>query len=275
MEMIKTEQYREAASYLASRIEGNPETAIILGSGLGSLADQITDPIVIPYAEIPHFMKSTATGHKGNFIYGKLGDKQVLAMQGRFHYYEGYTMQQVTFPVRVMKLLGIKNLLVSNAAGGINNTFKVGDLMIIRDHINMMPNPLIGPNNEDFGTRFPDMTRAYDREFIRYVEEIAASRSIPLKKGVYVGLTGPSFETPSEYAFYGKVGGDAIGMSTVPEVIVARHAGLRVFGMSVITNEGYHFADDFVNDGADVIVAANKAASVMTQLFTELVKKIQ
>jgi len=175
MEMIKTEQYREAAAYLASRIEGNPETAIILGSGLGSLADQITDPIVIPYAEIPHFMKSTATGHKGNFICGKLGDKQVLAMQGRFHYYEGYTMQQVTFPVRVMKLLGIKNLLVSNAAGGINNTFKVGDLMIIRDHINMMPNPLIGPNNEDFGTRFPDMTRAYDREFIRYVEEIAAS----------------------------------------------------------------------------------------------------
>ena len=180
----------------------------------------------------------------------------------------------MTFPVRVMKLLGIKNLLVSNAAGGINNTFKVGDLMIIRDHINMMQNPLIGPNNEDFGTRFPDMTRAYDREFIRYVEEIAASRSIPLKKGVYVGLTGPSFETPSEYAFYGKVGGDAIGMSTVPEVIVARHAGLRVFGMSVITNEGYHFADDFVNDGADVIVAANKAASVMTQLFRELVKKI-
>ena len=205
---------------------------------------------MIPYVEIPHFMKSTATGHKGNFICGKLGDKQVLAMQGRFHNYEGYTMQQVTFPVRVMKLLGIKNLLVSNAAGGINNTFKVGDLMIIRDHINMMPNPLIGPNNEDFGTRFPDMTRAYDREFIRYVEEIAASRSIPLKKGVYVG------------------------MSTVPEVIVARHAGLRVFGMSVITNEGYHFADDFVNDGADVIVAANKAASVMTQLFRELVKKI-
>ena len=247
MEMIKTEQYREAAAYLASRIEGNPETAIILGSGLGSFADLIIVPIVIPYVEIPHFMKSTATGHKGNFICGKLGDKQVLAMQGRFHYYEGYTMQQVTFPVRVMKLLGIKNLLVSNAAGGIN---------------------------EDFGTRFPDMTRAYDREFIRYVEEIAASRSIPLKKGVYVGLTGPSFETPSEYAFYGKVGGDAIGMSTVPEVIVARHAGLRVFGMSVITNEGYHFADDFVNDGADVIVAANKAASVMTQLFRELVKKI-
>jgi purine-nucleoside phosphorylase len=268
------ELYQEAADYLSSRITGHPETAIILGSGLGSLADQIEEAVVIPYAEIPHFMHSTATGHKGNLICGKLGKKQVLAMQGRFHYYEGYSMLQVTFPIRVMKLLGIKNLLVSNAAGGINNTFKVGDMMIIRDHINMMPNPLIGPNNELFGTRFPDMTRAYDRDFIRLVEEIADSLQIRLKKGVYVGLTGPSFETPAEYAFYGKVGGDAIGMSTVPEVIVARHAGIRVFGMSVITNEGYHFADDFVNDGAEVIVAANKAASIMTQLFRELVARI-
>ena len=250
--------YREAAGYLSSRITGNPETAIILGSGLGSLADQIEEAVVIPYSEIPHFMHSTAAGHKGNFICGRLGGKQV----------------QVTFPVRVMKLLGVKNLLVSNAAGGINTNFKVGDLMIIRDHINMMPNPLIGPNDEQFGTRFPDMTRAYDREFIGLVEEIAASHDISLKKGVYVGLTGPSFETPAEYAFYGRVGGDAIGMSTVPEVIVARHAGLRVFGMSVITNEGYHFADDFVNDGADVIVAANKAAAVMTVLFRELVARI-
>ena len=266
--------YREAADYLASRIPGNPETAIILGSGLGSLADQIESATVIPYAEIPHFMHSTATGHKGNLIYGKLGGKEVLAMQGRFHYYEGYTMQQVTFPVRVMKLFGIQNLLVSNAAGGINPSFKVGDLMIIKDHINMMPNPLIGPNNELFGTRFPDMTRAYDRELIRLAEEIATSLNIPLKKGVYVGLTGPSFETPAEYAFYGRVGGDAIGMSTVPEVIVARHAGLRVFGMSVITNEGYHFADDFVNDGADVIVAADRAATVMTTLFRELIARI-
>ena len=245
-----------------------------MGSGLDGLADRITDAIVIPYAEIPNFVRSTATGHKGNLISGRLGGRWVIAMQGRFHYYEGYTMRQVTFPVRVMKLLGIENLLVSNAAGGINETFKVGDLMIIRDHINMMPNPLIGPNEEAFGTRFPDMTHAYDREFIRYAEEIAAERSIPLRKGVYVGLTGPSFETPAEYAFYGKVGGDAIGMSTVPEVIVARHAGMRVFGMSVITNEGYHFADDFVNDGADVIVAAREASSLMTQLFTELVRKI-
>ncbi len=272
--MIKTQQYQETADYLASRITGNPETAIILGSGLGTLADQIEDAIIIPYSEIPHFMTSTVAGHKGNFICGKLGGKQVLAMQGRFHYYEGYSMQQVTYPIRVMKLLGIKNLLVSNAAGGINNTFKVGDLMIIRDHINMAPNPLIGSNNEDFGTRFPDMTRPYDHEFIRLMESIAEKKTIPLKKGVYVGLTGPSYETPAEYAFYGKVGGDAIGMSTVAEVVVARHAGLRVFGMSVITNEGYHFADDFVNDGADVIAAANRAASVMTGLFKELIANI-
>ena len=198
----------------------------------------------------------------------------ILAMQGRFHYYEGYTMEQVTFPIRVMKLLGIRNLLVSNAAGGINTSFKVGDLMIIRDHINMMPNPLIGPNKEAFGTRFPDMTRAYDREMIQLMETIAAEKNIPVKKGVYVGLTGPSYETPAEYAFYGKVGGDAIGMSTVPEVIVARHCGIRVFGMSVITNEGYHFADDFVNDANDVIEAADRAAQKMTTLFASLIARI-
>ncbi|MEG1748346.1 MAG: purine nucleoside phosphorylase I, inosine and guanosine-specific [Tannerellaceae bacterium] len=269
-----TQSYAEAAAYLAGCIEGKPETAIILGSGLGSLADEIEEGIVIPYDTIPHFVHSTVAGHKGNLICGKLAGRQVLAMQGRFHYYEGYAMEQVTFPIRVMKLLGVKNLLVSNAAGGINNSFKVGDLMIIRDHINMMPNPLIGPNNDTFGTRFPDMTRAYDREMIRFVEAFAAANAIPVKKGVYVGLTGPSFETPSEYAFYGRVGGDAIGMSTVPEVIVARHTGLRVFGMSVITNEGYHFADDFVNDGADVIMAANKAAKVMTTLFKGLITSL-
>jgi len=274
MEMIPTNSYREAAAYLSSRITGEPETAIILGSGLGSLADQIKDPVIIPYDEIPHFVKSTVPGHKGNFLCGRLGERQVLAMQGRFHYYEGYTMQQVTFPIRVMKLLGIKNILVSNAAGGINNTFKVGDLMIIRDHINMMPNPLIGPNNKDFGSRFPDMTRPYDRSYITMMEKIGSDMGVDLKKGVYVGLTGPSYETPAEYAFFGKAGGDAVGMSTVPEVIVARHAGMNVFGMSVITNEGYHFTDDFVNDGADVIAAANQAATVMTRLFTELIAKI-
>ncbi|MDR1096910.1 MAG: purine nucleoside phosphorylase I, inosine and guanosine-specific [Tannerella sp.] len=270
---MKTD-YQEAADYIAGRTEGKkPATAIILGSGLGALADRIADPTVIPYREIPYFAHSTAAGHRGNLISGNLAGKPVLAMQGRFHYYEGYTMQQVTFPVRVMKLLGVKNLFVSNAAGGINSAFKVGDLMIIRDHINMLPNPLIGKNDDSFGPRFPDMTRAYDRELIRCMEEIAASQGIPVKKGVYVGLTGPSYETPAEYAFYGRAGGDAIGMSTVPEVIVACHAGLRVFGMSVITNEGYHFADDFVNDGDDVIKAAGQAADKMSQLFAELVSR--
>jgi len=265
-------KYDETADFITARIGEIPETAIILGSGLGALAERITDATVIPYQQIPNFVHSTATGHKGNLIYGMLGGKHVLAMQGRFHYYEGYTMSQVTFPIRVMKLLGVKNLLVSNAAGGINETFKVGDLMIIRDHINMMPNPLIGANDESFGTRFPDMTRTYDREFISRMETIAVQHNIPLKKGVYVGLTGPSYETPAEYAFYGKAGGDAIGMSTVPEVIVARHAGLRIFGMSVITNEGYHFADDFVNSGADVVAAANRATETMTFLFSELIR---
>lgn len=269
--METNDLYAETAAYLSACISGNPETAVILGSGLGALADRIEEATVIPYREIPHFVRSTASGHKGNFICGKLGGKTILAMQGRFHYYEGYTMEQVTFPIRVMKLLGIKNLLVSNAAGGINTSFKVGDLMIIRDHINMLPNPLIGPNNERFGTRFPDMTRAYDRELIRTMEAIAAEKQIPVKKGVYVGLTGPSYETPAEYAFYGKVGGDAIGMSTVPEVIVARHCGIRVFGMSVITNEGYHFADDFVNDANDVIEAADRAAEKMSVLFASLI----
>ena len=266
--------YREAADFILSKTGGAPETAIVLGSGLGKMADSIEGAIIIPYREIPHFVHSTATGHKGNLIYGTVGGKQVIAMQGRFHYYEGYTMQQVTFPIRVMKLLSVKNLMVSNAAGGVNHTFKVGDLMIISDHINMLPNPLIGKNNDAFGVRFPDMTRAYDRELIRLAEEVAARHHIPLKKGVYVGLTGPTYETPAEYAFFGKIGGDAVGMSTVPEVIVARHAGLRVFGMSVITNEGYHFADDYVNDGEDVVRAANQAADTMTFLFTEIIKRL-
>jgi len=269
-----TTTYQEAANFLLTKIYGKPETAIILGSGLGALAEQIEQAVVIPYHDIPHFASSTATGHKGNLICGMLGGKVILAMQGRFHFYEGYTMHQVTFPVRVMKLLGVKNLLVSNAAGGMNHSFHVGDLMIIHDHINMMPNPLIGQNDDSFGVRFPDMTRAYDRELIRLMEEIAASHHIPLKKGVYVGLTGPAYETPAEYAFYGRAGADAVGMSTVPEVIVARHAGLRVLGMSVISNEGHHFTDDFVNDGDHVIHAAHQAAGKMTLLFKELVSRI-
>ena len=267
--------YEEAAAYIKNRVGAfEAKTAIILGSGLGGLVDEIESAQCIPYGEIPHFPVSTAIGHKGQLVYGTLRGVPVLAMQGRFHYYEGYAMQEVTFPVRVFKLLGIEQLLVSNAAGGINNTFHVGDLMIIGDHINMMPNPLIGANDDRFGVRFPDMTRAYDRDMMKIVEASAERHGIALKKGVYVGLTGPTYETPAEYKFYGIGGGDAVGMSTVPEVIVARHSGIRVFGMSVITNEGYHFADDFVNDGEDVVKAANAAMHKMTQLFGDLVTEL-
>lgn len=272
--MMQEQHYSEAADFLSKRIPQDVKTAIILGSGLGELANNIKDATIIPYSQIPHFAHSTAVGHKGNLIVGQLSGVPVLAMQGRFHYYEGYSMEQVTFPVRVMKLLGIKTLLVSNAAGGINTSFKVGDLMIIKDHINNQPNPLIGPNNDMFGPRFPDMTRAYDRELITKAKAITQELGIPIKEGVYVGLTGPSYETPAEYAFWGKVGGDAIGMSTIPEVIVARHAGIRVFGMSVITNEGYHFTDDFVNDAQDVIDAANAASEKMGRIFSELVRQL-
>ena len=265
---------QETAAWIKSHTTLRPTTAIVLGTGLGRLAEEIEVIETFPYADIPNFPVSTVEGHSGCLIFGRLGGKEVLAMQGRFHYYEGYPMEQVTFPVRVMKLLGIENLLVSNAAGGINQTFRVGDLMIIRDHINNLPNPLIGPNMEMFGPRFPDMTRPYDREFITKAKAIARELGIHVHEGVYVGLTGPSYETPAEYNYWARSGGDAIGMSTVPEVIVARHAGIRVFGMSVITNEGWHFDDDFVNDGDDVIRAANAASDRMGRIFSELLRQI-
>lgn len=270
--MIALQQYREAADYIKSKMPFSAKVGIILGSGLGELANNIEDATVIPYGDIPHFAKSTAIGHKGNFIIGKIAGVAVVAMQGRFHYYEGYPMETVTFPVRVMKLIGIETLFVSNAAGGVNESFRVGDLMIIRDHINLMPNPLIGPNNSDFGVRFPDMTRAYDRDLISLAEKVAKDNDIKIHKGVYVGLTGPSYETPSEYRFFQRGGGDAIGMSTVPEVIVARHAGIRVFGISVITNEGWHFEGDYTNDADEVIEAANAAGKRMATLFTGILK---
>ncbi len=272
--MIELKQYQEAANYLNERMPIHPKVGIILGSGLGELANKIENATIIPYGKIPHFVKSTAVGHKGNFIIGTIAGVPVVAMQGRFHYYEGYPMEVVTFPIRVMKLIGIETLFVSNAAGGVNENFHVGDLMIIRDHINMLPNPLIGPNNDNFGVRFPDMTRAYDRELITIAEKVASENNIAIHKGVYVGLTGPSYETPAEYKFYQKGGGDAIGMSTVPEVVVARHAGIRVFGISVITNEGWHFDGDYTNDANEVIEAANAAGEKMATLFTGILKAL-
>lgn len=266
----------EAASYIKSKIgEQVPFAGIVLGSGLGKLADKIENPIIVPYKEIPNFAHSTAVGHKGNFIAGYLGGKFVVAMQGRFHYYEGYPMEQVTLPIRVMKVLGISYLFVSNAAGGVNFSFKVGDLMIIKDHLNLLPNPLIGKNLDDFGPRFPDMTRPYDPNVIALAREIAAQEGIVLKDGVYLASSGPTYETPAEYKYFRTIGADAVGMSTIPEVIVARHSSIPVFGISVITNEAHDdYADDYVNDGDDVVKAADAAADNMTLLFTKLIERL-
>ena len=265
-----------AAEYVADRLAGHkPMVGIVLGSGLGKLAEQIENKIVIPYKEIPGFPVSTAVGHKGNFIAGYLGGKPVIAMQGRFHYYEGYTMELVTLPIRVMKVLGIQYLFVSNAAGGVNFDFKVGDLMVITDHISHLPNPLIGPNMVEFGPRFPDMTRPYDPALRKKAFEFAEKLGIELKQGVYFAGTGPSYETPAEYKYFRLIGGDAVGMSTIPEVIVARHSDIPVFGMSVITNEAHDdYADDFANDADDVVEAADAAADKMTALFTEIIASL-
>ena len=272
----RVKKIREAAAYILEQTGGKkPEVGIVLGSGLGKLADVIEAEIVIPYSKIPNFARSTAIGHKGNFILGTLSGKYVCAMQGRFHYYEGYDMERVTLPIRMMAALGIKTLLVSNAAGGLNRSYSIGDLMIIRDHINLLPNPLIGKNFDEFGERFPDMTAAYDRHLIEKAEAIAAKADIPVRKGVYVGNTGPSYETPAEVRFYIAIGGDAVGMSTVPEVLVARHCGIPVFGMSVITNVSNTDNDSHVlNDGDEVIRAADAAADRMCLIFKELIASI-
>ena len=265
-----------ASDALLERMEGRkPQIGIVLGSGLGMLADQIKNPLVIPYSELPGFPVSTAIGHKGNFIVGTLGGKCVIAMQGRIHYYEGYPMHLVVLPIRVMIRIGIQYLFVSNAAGGTNLSFHVGDLMIIRDHINLIPNPLIGPNLDEFGPRFPDMTRPYDPGLILKAEEIAAWEGISLQKGVYVAVTGPCYETPAEYRYFRSIGADAVGMSTVPEVIVARHSSIPVFGMSVITDVAHATDDeDYITDGEAIVEAANAAADRMTVIFKRLVEQL-
>ncbi len=272
----RTEKIQGAVGCLRGRLQGrSPQVGVVLGSGLGRLAESIEDPLVVPYRDIPGFPVSTAVGHKGNFIVGTLGGKTVIAMQGRIHYYEGYGMENVVLPIRVMMGLGIRCLLVSNAAGGVSYGLHLGDLMIIQDHINLLPNPLIGPNMEAFGPRFPDMTRPYDPSLIKLARKLAAEMGIALKQGVYLGDTGPSYETPAEYKFYRTIGADAVGMSTVPEVIVARHAGIPVFGMSVITNEAHDdYSEDYENDGEDVVKAAAAAADKMTSLFIKLIENI-
>ena len=275
----RAERIYKAAEYIKKVLAGfdlHPTVGIVLGSGLGRLADKIEGSHTIPYRDIPGFPVSTAIGHKGNFIVGTVGGKTVIAMQGRIHYYEGYGMELVTLPIRVMKVIGIKYLFVSNAAGGVNFNYHIGDLMIIRDHINQLPNPLIGPNLDDFGPRFPDMTRPYDLQLIAKAKDIAADLDIPVHEGVYFGGTGPTYETPSEYKYIRIIGGDVTGMSTIPEVIVARHSGIRVFGMSVITNEAHDdYAPDYMNDGHDVVVAAEAAADKMSSIFERLIASLE
>ncbi len=269
------EKIKQTADYLKAQVKGDmPRLAIILGSGLGNLGDHIEDKQVIAYKDIPNFPVSTVEGHKGNLIFGTLNGRRVIAMQGRFHYYEGYDMKAVTFPVRVFRALGVDTIFVSNAAGGMNKEFKVGDVMIITDHINLFPeNPLRGKNYNELGTRFPAMTEAYNREFIKIADKIADEKGLRLMHGVYVGTTGPTFETPAEYEYFRVIGGDAVGMSTVPEVIVANHAGMKVFGVSVITDLG----------GKDILIppsheevqqAATNAAPTMVALIKEMVARV-
>lgn len=264
------DKIKETADYIRSQVKDIPTTAIILGTGLGALVDHITDKQYIPYSTIPNMPVSTVEGHSGNLIFGRLGKVPVIAMQGRFHYYEGYDMKHVTFPVRVMKALGVDTLYVSNAAGGMNKEFVVGDIMVITDHINLFPeNPLRGKNYNELGPRFPAMTEAYDHALIAKADDIARQQGIRLMHGVYVGTPGPTFETPAEYEYFRIIGGDAVGMSTVPEVIVARHGGMRVFGVSVITDLGGKEIHE-VPTHEEVQLAAQKAQPVMMQLIMQM-----
>ncbi|EXJ24199.1 Purine nucleoside phosphorylase [Alkalibacterium sp. AK22] len=262
-----------AAAYLKNKGVKKPEIGLILGSGLGELADEATNSVAIPYEDIPGFPVSTVEGHAGKLVYGSLGGRKVLAMQGRFHFYEGYGVKEVTFPVRIMKALGVTSLVVTNAAGGVNETFTPGDLMIITDHINLTgDNPLLGPNNSEMGPRFTDMSVAYDKDYQVVVEKVAEKHGIPVQKGVYLGLTGPTYETPAEVRMVRTLGGDAVGMSTVPEVIVARHAGLRVAGVSCITNYAAGMQETLNHD--EVVEVTTRVRDSFKTLVKEVITQL-
>ncbi len=267
------ETIKQTVNYINQQINTSPEIGIILGTGLGGLTNEIEIEHTISYEDIPNFPVSTVKGHQGRMIFGKLGGKNVVAMQGRFHYYEGYSMQELTFPVRVFKQLGIKTLMVSNASGGVNPTFEVGDIMIITDHINLMPNPLIGINFEELGPRFPDMSEAYDKKMIKEATKIARHHNIKFQQGVYAAVTGPTFETPAEYKYIHTLGADAVGMSTIPEIIVARHMGLPCFAISVISDLGAEGKIVEISH-QEVIDSASIAEPQMTIIIKELLKSI-
>lgn len=261
---------KEAVSFIREKIRETPETAIILGTGLGNIVEHLNVDCVVDYKTIPHFPVSTVEGHAGKLMSGKLGETQVLVMQGRFHFYEGYTMDEVMFPIRVMKFLGIKTLVVSNAAGGMNPDFEIGDIMVINDHINLMPNPLIGKHEPEFGERFPDMSQIYDPVLLQKARDRARELEIRIREGCYVGVTGPTLETPKEYEYLRFIGGDAVGMSTVPEAIAAHQMEIRVFAVSVITDLGVPGKIRKLTH-KDVIDAAEKSAPKLTSLIIKLI----
>lgn len=270
--MIK--HFNETVDFLKSETNIQPTVGVILGTGLGGLVNEIEVVDEVPYDKIPHFPVSTVESHSGNLIFGKLGGKEVVAMQGRFHFYEGYDLQQVTYPVRVMKLLGIERLIVSNASGGVNPDYEIGEIMVLNDHINLFPgNPLIGKNLDDFGPRFPDMSDAYDESMIDLAKKIAEKEGIKVSFGVYAGLSGPTLETPAEYKMVRILGADAVGMSTVPEVIVARHMELPCFAVSIITDLGVPGKIKKVSV-QDVIEVANQQEPKMTKIIKELIAQI-
>ncbi len=268
------DQIQATAAFIQQKTKSQPKIGIILGSGLGGLIDVIQKEAEIPYADIPNFPVSTVKGHSGKLVFGAIDGCQVVLMSGMFHYYEGYSMEEVTFPVRVMKALGVDTLIVSNASGGTNPAFNIGDLMIIKDHINLCPeHPLRGHNDERLGTRFPDMSQPYDHELIEIAKQLAAQQHIDVRMGTYIGLQGPTFETPAEYKMLHIMGGDAVGMSTVAEVIVARHGSMRVFAISVITDIGISDVPITITH-EEVLAAANAAAPKMAALVAALVKRI-
>ncbi len=269
------EQIKETVQYINSRVDMVPEFGIVLGTGLGGLVNEIEALGTISYKDIPNFPVSTVKGHEGKLIFGKLGGKNVVAMQGRFHYYEGYTMTEITFPIRVMKFLGIKLLILSNAAGGVNPDYEIGDLMVIKDHINLMgTNPLIGKNDTGLGPRFPDMSDAYDKKIIRHATKIARVHNIHFQVGVYAAVTGPTFETPAEYKYIRVLGADAVGMSTIPETIVARHMDLPVFAVSVISDLGVEGKIVEISHD-DVIDAASLVEPKMTLVIKEMIENME
>ncbi len=271
---VVIEQLKESVAFIQSKVSEKSNVAIILGSGLGNLSSVIKSKAEIAYNEIPHFPVSTVEGHTGKLIFGELGGKLVWVMAGRFHFYEGYSAQQVAFPVRVLRLLGVETLLLSNAAGGVNTDFAIGDLMIIQDHISLFTvNPLLGKNEDTLGTRFPDMSEPYCKELIAKMVKIASDNHLTVKQGIYVGVTGPTFETRAEYKLIHLVGGDAVGMSTVQETITGVHCGMKIFAMSVITDLGIREEANVITH-EEVLQAAKEAEPKLTLLFTELVKAL-